>query len=696
MDSIRSSQITKAIQRISESVFVGLCRKVGTSQVVAMRRDMMDIEEMVLNPMITSDEFSGMLSGSYKEGLRLKGSDIDTMYWPNNHRVIWDLSQSQYYNTQRQTLILCDCSDSPPGFTLLYLLSPSMYRQIQRACVRMNDRYYVSSSKYTQSLIYSFPPPYNATLHGPCASGKIGTLEYDYAFCFVSDFWPPSASPWIDRCHTWPKPHVFDDIVKNGCHFVAIGHKLRNHEDHEWRISFSQAEQELLYIMNHCQFLTYGLLKLILTEIINNRVGDDDKLLCSYHMKTAVFWVIQQNAKPHWCPQNLLGGFWVCFKLILKWVYEGFCPNFFIPGNNMFLSKIHGVKQHQLFRRLSKLYEKGLAFLLHSPSIRSFIIDVLYNPRNFICTDDHTLISEDAFDIYLFGELKRFYIRIGKVDIQICIRYLHTIEQMIGSPLLTQYQVIWLQNMTARVLQYTAFIIPDTPDNKLSYRADKMSCHMLKLAAKFGCITYMLYIAMYYYKTLRYTEALSIIEIIKVKLAQPYVIYRSNVDTEMYTEAVGIQSWSTKMRQALALHIRLHNDIIYISELIPEQQSALQNHFLLLIVPPFILLHMLEIVCYRHVDTVRVQTALDDLQNLVHYDQGQYIPLRHRHSSYIRLIPLQYRDISWQILGICQQVTGNLQAALYSYQQSLRQEPTHKIQTATEMRILSLSMDSLN
>ncbi|XP_062609456.1 uncharacterized protein LOC134271237, partial [Saccostrea cucullata] len=682
---------TKAIQHISESVFVGLCRKVGTPQQVAMRRDVLDIMDTVINQIKTSYDDREMVSGSIGEGFRLKGSDVDIMRWSNNHCVVWDLSQSQYYNTYRQTLMLCDCSDSPPGFTLLYLLSLTWDRRIQRGCVRMNNRYYVSSSVYRQYSLYVSlqTAPYNLTPHGPCATGTFGRQEYgtglDNADCFVSDFWPPSASSWRDRCHSWPQPHVVDDIVKNGCHFVAIGHKLGNHEDHEWRISFSQAEQKLVFVMNHCQFLTYGLLKFILTEIINNGVGDDDKLLCSYHMKTAVFWVIQQNTIPHWCPQNLLGGFWVCFKLILKWVYEGVCPNFFIPENNMFLSKSFGIKQHQLIIRLSELYEKGLAFLLHSPSIRSYIIDVLHNPRNSICTDVHTLISEAEFDRYLFREILLDCIP-AKLDIQSCIRYLHTIEQMIGSPLLTQYQVLKLQISTARVLQYTAFILhmeTYTPENKLSYRADKMSSHMLKLASRFGCITDMLYIAMYYYKTRRHMEALFFVEMIKVKLAQPYVMYIHYLDRKMYTEAVGGQSWSTKMRQAVAGNVGLYNSIHYINELIPELQSALQNHWTLLFVPSLVLLYMLEIFCYRHVDTMRAQTALDDLQTLVHYDQGQFIDL-------------DFRDISLQILGICQQVTGNLQAALYSYQQSLRQKPFNKVQTATKMRIQSLQMDSLN
>lgn len=86
--------------------------------------------------------------------------------------------------------------------------------------------------------------------------------------------------------------------------------------------------------MNHTQFLTNGLLKFFLKEIIHNGLGDEDDLLCSYHMKTDIFWTIQQNTLLNWCPQNLLIGFLVGFKL-LKWVYEGTATNFSIPENNV-------------------------------------------------------------------------------------------------------------------------------------------------------------------------------------------------------------------------------------------------------------------------------------------------------------------------------------------------------------------------
>ncbi|XP_061165983.1 uncharacterized protein LOC133174902 [Saccostrea echinata] len=408
------------------------------------------------------------------------------MLWPNNHRVIWVLSQSQYYNTHRQTLILCDCSDSPPGFTLLYLMSSSTHGLIRRACVRINKRDYVSGSKYRQVWCSISP---DCIQHGPCVTSISYTC--DQAYSLKCDFWPLSASSWIDRCHTWPQPHVVDDIVQNGCHFLAIRHKLGIHEDHEWRISFSLAEQKLLYAMNHCQALTYILLKLFLTEIINNGLSEDDKSLCSYHMKTAVFWVIQQNAIPHWCPQNLLGGFWV---------YE------------------------------------------------------------------YTLISEARFDLNIMEQIYSTDIPSTPVQ-QSSMWYLHTIEQMIVSPLLTQYQVPLLQKHSANILQQTAFVL-----------------HMES-----------------------YTQGNKM---------------RFNVDEEMYTEAVGGHSWSTKMRQAVAWDITLDNKTSYIHELIPEQQSALQNTVRTLYIPSLVMLYMLEILCYRHIDTTRAQTALDDLQTLVHADQA--------------------------------------------------------------------------
>ncbi|XP_062581383.1 uncharacterized protein LOC134243170 [Saccostrea cucullata] len=671
------------MQHLSETVFMGLEIIVGSSQHVIMRRELTDFREMMENQILKIKEDREMKSGSRREGFRLEGSDVDVMFWPSDHIVIWDLDQAQNYVFNRKTLILCDCTESPPGFALLELLKPTQRESVQNACMRINERQYISSSKYRQITCSAVLP--NSKEHGPCGSGDLlGRGEYDHAQCFVCDFWPPPASKWIDRCHSWPPSYVVDDIVRNGCHFVAIGHKLGKHADKEWRISFSLAEQKLVYSMNHCQFVTYGLLKMFLKESINHRLRDEDKLLCSYHIKTAVFWIIQQNTIPQWIPQNVLECFWVCFKLILKWVHEGVCPNFFIPENNMFLSNIHGEAQKHLFIRLYELYERGIASVFYCPSIRYSVTSVLLTPIGI-----HEQIMMVLFETDLFMELYRN--GIVALDLRQCMRFLNAVEKLIILPL-TQYQVLLIQRCTASVLQSTAINLYNFSTsfasfkkksssvlNKQVYLANKEFSYILKLASKFGCISDMLYLAMFYYKTFRYKKAISVIEVTKVKLAQPYVMYISdevlNAGRWIFSESMRGQSWSTKMRHAMAMDFFLLNIICYINELVPEQQSGLQCTKYGIIIPLDVLLHMLEILCCRHVDPVRAQTSLNDLQDLVHHDQGMYINVHQRY-------------ISWQILGFCQQVTENYQAALYSYQQALEHTDTSQnIQTATLMRI---------
>ena len=168
-----------------------------------------------------------------------------------------------------------------------------------------------------------------------------------------------------------------------------------------------------------------------------------------------------------------------------------------------------------------------------------------------------------------------------------------------------------LQRLTAIILQKSAFLLHNTyihtsgVNKHNMYIADKRSCNMLKLAAKFGFVTDLLYIAMYHYKTFRHREALSVIEMAKVKLAQPGLMREAYVDVEGYTEAVGGQSWSTKMRNAAENDIKLQNNICCITEIKLEQQSSSQNKRTTsrLFIPSFIRLHMLELLCLRHCDT---------------------------------------------------------------------------------------------
>lgn len=171
---------------------------------------------------------------------------------------------------------------------------------------------------------------------------------------------------------------------------------------------------------------------------------------------------------------------------------------------------------------------------------------------------------------------------------------------------------------------------------------------MLKLSAKFGSISDMLYVVMFYYKTHRIRKALHVLEITKTKLVRPFVMYNRQVDREMYTDALGGTFWSAKRREAVACDIQLNNTVIYIDELVPVQQFARQNGDLEVEVLVFVFLHFLEFLFHRHMDTALSIAALEDLEVLVQYGQEPYLLEKNR-------------NISLQILGICQRMTGNLQ-----------------------------------
>ena len=106
--------------------------------------------------------------------------------------------------------------------------------------------------------------------------------------------------------------------------------------------------------MKHCQFLCYGLSKVFLNEVLKSKLSDKD-LLCSYFMKTAVFWEISDHSKG-WTHFNFLHKFLNVFRRLIKWVSIGYCPNFFIPENNMFYGKICGRTQTALLGTLREFY----------------------------------------------------------------------------------------------------------------------------------------------------------------------------------------------------------------------------------------------------------------------------------------------------------------------------------------------------
>ena len=215
--------------RLSEAVYVGMCRYVGSPTEVRIRREVTDTQEVLMRPVYIIRGLDRMRCGSRREGFRLQTSDLDFMLWPPDHKVISDLSQISLYRIPQHTVILMECEDLPPGFVRLKMMTPSWDQNVNSSYVAIDGEIYISSLLFKARFL-DVNRSSNATLrssiqHGPCATSTIYEhLDVDFAYCFRSHHWPNVALPWIQRCQlkNWPPESILSGIVKDGCHFVPI------------------------------------------------------------------------------------------------------------------------------------------------------------------------------------------------------------------------------------------------------------------------------------------------------------------------------------------------------------------------------------------------------------------------------------------------------------------------------------------
>lgn len=159
---------------MSEALYVGLCRYIGTPTNVTIRRWALDMEEMITQPTrIITKGLRQIDSGSNREGFRFESSDRDTMVWFIHHKLIIDSSQSSVFDQSKDSAIRMKDSDTPPGFVRLQLLSSPQHdleKYFASCIVPFDDKKYISSARWRQKFLtmVKFEPPYNKTPRTLC------------------------------------------------------------------------------------------------------------------------------------------------------------------------------------------------------------------------------------------------------------------------------------------------------------------------------------------------------------------------------------------------------------------------------------------------------------------------------------------------------------------------------------------------
>ena len=190
-----------------------------------------------------------------------------------------------------------------PGFTLLqHVPQTPFHPHLYKTSQNINGLQHLRSDLFVQEKIEGIQGvaryvgvnqiqirrqgPSQETSNGP------GSEPTDHVDCIRCSFWPNEASEWRDRPRHfgWPTQHDLMSIIDFGFHLVAVGHPNSATKLLEWRISFSIAERALVWSFSHVQMQCYALMKIILKQFIKVRCNPQNQVLCSYFIKTFLFW----------------------------------------------------------------------------------------------------------------------------------------------------------------------------------------------------------------------------------------------------------------------------------------------------------------------------------------------------------------------------------------------------------------------
>ena len=151
------------------------------------------------------------------------------------------------------------------------------------------------------------------------------------------------------RHFVWPSQHDKEYIEQFGCHLVPVGHPLSARKSLEWRLSFSIAERTLVWSFNHTQLQCYAVMKLLLKEYIKTQCAEKYKsVLCSYFIKTFLFWQFEKMERSFWKIANLSGCLIYLFREVYSCIQTGVLRHYFVPRFNLLEIKLTPDAQTEL------------------------------------------------------------------------------------------------------------------------------------------------------------------------------------------------------------------------------------------------------------------------------------------------------------------------------------------------------------
>ncbi|XP_063412041.1 uncharacterized protein LOC134694869 [Mytilus trossulus] len=629
-----------------QNLYEHLVKTVGTEIEIRTRQRLFIIQDMIVNACMTDAQ--QISSGSLSEGLDLPGSDMDIMHVYHKADVIPN-DKSIRQPIQNDTYVMETDTDFP-GFTRLRMVARLNENSINLICLDCPPRTYtckcyIEIDRFHNLYTERFPN-LKGVIHGPCITDQKQTI--DVVLCLHSTYLPDNAIAWASRHRLqWPPNFVIERILNYGCLLVPIGPKTVQMRNNLWRLSFSVAEKILVHSFDFTQLLCYGLLKLSLKRIVNTN-NDAKDLLCSYFLKTALFWVSEEVDIDIFQLSKLYFCFSLCLDKLISWVKACCCPNYFIPEHNMFLGKINQINNNILLHVLESVKYGGIDGLLHN----------LFRPDNLCSLGT---LSESSFvllDFLLFRN-KTYMTDTITSAISNCYKAGLCCKSLLKSESSTFINdVCKFFNNTISHEIAQRLPPPNTMDNNKRKCYHTNFKHIIKIDAVSGWLLY----ASLYYVTRQYNATLEITDYVLSKWSPHMLFIDSDVNNDMFKQKIIYRQnvhASMTLNERLTIATAQHVHYCQHSSLIPEELQ-LETEFGDMNILPNIMSRCLRFLCYHHLGYIsNRQRALRDLYSTVKDKSCR---------------SLNTESNALTILGVCCEISGDKDMAYQCYDEALQSD----------------------
>jgi len=655
--------------------------------------------------------------GSAAEGTNLADSDIDKMIVAPNITVCRDKAR---FKDIKGNVFMSETSGCRPGYTKLIpvkldesekTIFNDHGKTIDDMLEESDDGKFLSSDKIVEFWMNfltkrntSAPTP--EYRHGPCATavsedthgnitGKIGgNIEQDFAHALVLDDWPIDADEWFvrKRKYGWPSREMIEKIKKLKCHVVAVGDRMSVTSSKEWRFSFLLGERELVWNFNDIQMQCYLLMKKILKYFINQIAPDE---LSSYHMKTIMFWELENNRPDIWEQKHLLH----CLRnslVSLKICVEGSRLEHYIDRRkNMLLGKLEDVRKKE---KVIECIDKILREIV--PSVLQCVdgIDLLstwfnsgMKAQDFVQLCIETKDSRITFDFDKYkSPLEHFHMGISAFGVNV-----ETVLQDFST--LALYHEAYDENRPSNDIEdnfsnnvrmymnirIAITLIKKFIDSKNETEAQQKLKKLRKLLAEnvdIDAISGRLYLATYLIRIGNYEEVISLVRTF-LHSKTKHLIYTGQCSKShniVVSQGTAMQKGGLPSPfNSDGRFLSVANDVMFSNEDVSFVPYAMQFECMMdraFLIHPLVYMFYLAFLSCRDADNGymdSLETAVDECKGSLH----------------------SYRHLN--ILGHCHFLNGNYQKALECYKDSLKQTAHTKRQNAAAYHLIIVSFHSI-